>query len=116
MDKELRDRLYWLEEELLDEEPSEVTPLDLDSILDGIDLSDYVEEEEPVQEAPSRWGKQKLTRAEKIERQTYEEAYPMDERSVAPQNKKGVKDLAILALLEIIAILCVLGWWMQWLV
>lgn len=114
MDKELRDRLYWLEEELLEEEPSEVTPLDLDSILDGIDLSDY--EEEPVQEAPVRRGKQKLTRAEKIERQTYEEAYPMEERSVAPQKKKGVKGLAILALLEIIAILCVLGWWMQWLV
>lgn len=114
MDKELRDRLYWLEEELLEEEPSEMTDLDLDSILDGIDLNDY--EEEPIQETSPRRGRQKLTRAEKIERQTYEEAYPMEERSVAPQKKKGVKGLAILALLEIIAILCVLGWWLQWLV
>lgn len=114
MDKELRDRLYWLEEELLEEEPSDMSSLDLDAILEGIDLNDY--EEEPVQEAPPRRGKQKLSRAEKIEQQTYEEAYPMEERSVAPQKKKGVKGLVILAVLEIIAIFCVLGWWLQWLV
>lgn len=116
MDKELRDRLYWLEEELLEEEPSEVPPLDLDSILDGIDLNDYPEEVLPEPPVQTRRGKQKLSRAEKLERQRYEEAYPMEERSVAPQKKKGIKGLAILAILEIIAIFCVLGWWLQWLV
>lgn len=116
MDKQLRDRLYWLEEELLEEEPSEVTPLDLDAILDGIDLSDYGPEEEPEPTVPTRRGKQKLTRAEKLERQTYEYLYPMEERSIAPQKKKGLKGLTILAILEIIAIFCVLGWWLQWLV
>lgn len=116
MDKELRDRLYWLEEELLEEEPSVVAPLDLDSILDGIDLRDYGEEDTPEPPAPARTGRKKLSRAEKLERQTYEDAYPMEERSVAPQKKKGLKGLVILVILEIIAIFCVLGWWMQWLV
>lgn len=116
MDKELRDRLYWLEEELLSEEPTEVTPLDLDSILEGIDLRDYGAEEEPEAPVQPHRGKQKLSRAEKLERQIYEETYPMEERSLSPQKKKGTRGLKILAILEIIAIFCVLGWWMQWLI
>lgn len=113
MDKQLRDRLYWLEEELLEEEPSEVTPLDLDAILEGINLNDYEEEPQPP---VRREKKQKLSRAEKLEQQAYEDLYPMEGRSVAPQKKKGLKGLTILAILEIIAIFCVLAWWLQWLV
>lgn len=114
MDKEMRDRLYWLEEELREEEPKEDS-FDLDSILAGIDLNDYPEEPE-VKEEPAPRKKKKPTRAERMEQQLFEETYPMEERSVAPQKKKGIRGLVILAILEILGILAVLVWWLQWLV
>lgn len=114
MDKEMRDRLYWLDEELREEKPAEDS-FDLDSILAGIDLNDYPEE--PLEEEiPALRKKKKPTRAERMEQQVIEESYPMEDRSVAPQKKKGIKGLVILAVLEIIGILAVLAWWLQWLV
>lgn len=114
MDKEMRDRLYWLDEELREEEPTEDS-FDLDSILAGIDLNDYPEE--PLEEEiPAPRKKKKPTRAERLEQQVIEESYPMEERSVAPQKNKGIRGLVILAVLEIFGILAVLVWWLQWLV
>lgn len=114
MDQQLRDRLYWLDEELREEETSKDDTFDLDSLLEGINLNDYPEE--PVEEEPAPRKRKKPTRAERMEQQVYEESYPMEERSVAPQKKKGIKGLVILAVMEVIAIFVVLAWWLQWLV
>lgn len=115
MDKEMRDRLYWLDEELREEDAAEEA-FDLDSILAGIDLNDYPGEPEEEEEIPVPRKKKKLSRAEKLEQQSFEETYPMEERSVAPRKTKGVKGLMILACLEILGIFAVLAWWLQWLV
>ena len=102
MDKELRNRLYWLQEELTEEE------------YDLIFNDGEEEEEEPEFIAPPR--RQKLTRAEKFERQRLEELDPIEDRSLPVVKKKGIKGLVFLAVLEVIGILCVIGWWLQWLI
>lgn len=102
MDKELRDRLYWLEEELSEEEYDLI-------FRDGDDA------DEEVEEAPSV-RRRRLSRAEKLERARLEELDPIEERSVPVQKKKGIKGLVFLAVLEIIGILLIMGWWLQWLI
>lgn len=114
MDKEMRNRLYWLDSELREEDVPQEDTFDLDSILADIDLNDYPEEPEVEEPAPRK--QKKPTRAERMEQLVMDESYPMEERSVAPQKKKGIKGLVILAVLEIIGILAVLAWWLQWLV
>jgi len=102
MDKDLRDRLYWLQEELTEEE--------YDLIFD-----DGEKEEEPEFIAPPR-RQGKLTRAEKLERQRLQQMDPIEDRSAPVVKKKGIKGLVFLAVLEIIGILLVMGWWLQWLI
>ena len=98
MDKELRDRLYWLQEELTEEERAL--------------LFDDEEEEEEIILPPKR----RLTRAEKQERQRLQKLDPIEERSMPVYKKKGIKGLVVLACLEIIGILAIIGWWLQWLI
>ena len=98
MDKDLRDRLYWLTEELT-EDPQQMLFED--------------EEEEPEFIAPPR---RKITRAEQTERQQLQRQDPVEDRSAPVVKKKGIRGLVILAVLEIIGILLVMGWWLQWLI
>lgn len=86
MDRNLRQRLDWLSEELR-------------------------EEEEPEILTPGN----KLTRAEQAERQKLEQLDPMDKRSVPVRKKRNGTGLVFLALLVILGILYVTGWWQQWL-
>ena len=97
MDKDLRNRLYWLNEELTEEEE---------------DLLFVDEEEEPEYIAPPR--RRGLTRAERFEREKLEELDPLEKRSVPVAKKKGIKGYLFLAILEILGILLVIGWWLQW--
>lgn len=98
MDKDLRNRLYWLNEELTEEERS---------------LFSDPEEEPEFIEPPRRRG---LSRAERFEREKLEQLDPLEERSVPVVKKKGIKGYLFLAVLEILAILLVIGWWLQWLI
>ena len=98
MDKDLRDRLYWLQEELTEEDREPFFEID----------------EEPEFLPPPR--RRKPSRAEKQERRTLDELHPMEERSAPVVKKKGIKGLVFLAILEIIGILLVMGWWLQWLI
>lgn len=100
MDRELRNRLYWLAEELTEEERAL--------------LFDEDEEEEPEYIPPRRRGKP--SRAEKMERQRLQKLDPIEDRSAPVVKKKGIKGLLFLAALEILGILLILGWWMQWLI
>ena len=99
MDRELRQRLYWLAEELTEEERSL--------------LFDDREEEASTPE-PARRGR--LTRAERMERRKLEQMDPIEARSAPVVRKKGIRGLAFLAFLEILGILLVIGWWLQWLI
>ena len=101
MDKELRDRLYWLADELSEEDRSLL-------------FDDEVEEDEPELIPPPR--SRRLTYAEKQERKQLDDLYPMEERSAPVVKKKGIKGLVFLAALEILGILLVIGWWLQWLI
>ena len=96
MDRELRDRLYWLNEELTEE--------DRELLFD--------EEEDFIPPPRHR----KSSRAEMFERQKLEELDPMDSRSAPVVKKKGIKGFVFLAVLEILAILTIIGWWIQWLI
>ena len=101
MDRELRDRLYWLNDELTEEERA--------ILFDG----EEAEYQEPEFIEPPR---RKLSRAERMERQKLEELDPLEGRSAPVVRKKGIKGYVILAVLEIIGILLVMGWWLQWLI
>ena len=98
MDKDLRNRLYWLQEELTEEEQELL----------------FDEEEEPEFIEPPR--RRRLSYAEKSERQKLQELDPIEERSMPVVKKKGIKGYVTLAVLEIIGILLVMGWWLQWLI
>ena len=49
-------------------------------------------------------------------RAVYEDEDDDESRYMLLPKRKGCKGLAFLALLEIIAILAVVGWWLQWLI
>ena len=97
MDKDLRNRLYWLNEELTEE--------DRELCFD--------QEETEYLEPPRRRG---LSRAERFERQKLEQLDPLEDRSVPVVKKEGIKGYLFLAALEILGILLVIGWWLQWLI
>lgn len=101
MDKDLRDQLYWLAEELTEEERA----LLFDDAME-------TEEPEPIPSPRNR----RLTYAEKQERRRLDELDPVEDRSAPVVRKKGIKGLFFLACLEIIGILLLIGWWMQWII
>ena len=98
MDKELRDRLYWLNEELTEEEK---------------DLL-FHDEEEPEYIAPPR--RKRISQAERFERERLEELDPLADRSAPVVKKRGIRGYLFLAFLEILGILLLIGWWLQWLI
>ena len=96
-----RKSLHWMEDELLDEE--------LEDILYG-DEDEEEYEEEYHQPRIRRGRKQDFHRA------VYEDEDDDEDRYMILPKKKGIKGLVFLAVLETIAILAVLGWWLQWLI
>ena len=101
MDKNLRDRLYWLNEELTEEERNLL-------------FREEEAEEEP-DFLPPRRGR-KPSYAERSERQKLQELDPIEDRSAPVVKKKGIGGYVFLAVLEILAIFVVIGWWLQWLI
>ena len=99
MNKDLRRQLYWLNEELTEEER---------------ELLFEEGEEEPEFIQPPRRGR--LSRAERSERQKMQQLDPIEERSAPVVKRKGIKGYVFLAVLEILGILLVMGWWLQWLI
>ena len=71
-------------------------------------------EEEPEFIEPPRRGR--LTRAERSERQKMQQLDPIEQRSAPVVKSKGIKGYVFLAVLEILGILLVMGWWLQWLI
>ena len=121
--------LKWLEQELLASE----RPTSLDGIShDTADLLAQVDQilEETQEPEPPVFAQKRTrrTRGEQIEqahvrRQFDEDAAVLTKtrkhlRNEAKQRKKenlnrNIKGLVVLAVLEIIGILCILGWWLQ---
>ena len=94
-----RKSLHWMEDELLDEE--------LEDILYGDE-----EDEEEGYERPRRHGRKQ----QDFHRAVYEDEDDDEDRYMLLPKRKGIKGLVFLAVLELIAILAVLGWWLQWLI
>ena len=92
-----RKSLHRIEDELLDEE--------LEDILYGD------EEEEFAQEY--RQPRIRRGRRRDFSRAVYEDEDDDEDRYMILPKKKGIKGLVFLAALEILAILAVLGWWLQ---
>lgn len=84
-----RQKLDWLEEELLDDE--------LEEILYG--------EEDADARGPAEF-----------HRAVYADEDDDEERYVLLPKRKGIKGLVFLAVLEVLGILAILGWWLQWLI
>lgn len=84
-----RQKLDWLEEELLDDE--------LEEILYG--------EEDADARSPAEF-----------HRAVYADEDDDEERYVLLPKRKGIKGLVFLAVLEVLGILAILGWWLQWLI
>ena len=84
-----RQKLDWLEEELLDDE--------LEEILYGDEDTD-------------------TGRTAEFHRAVYADEDDDEERYVLLPKRKGIKGLVFLAVLEILGILAILGWWLQWLI
>ena len=94
-----RKSLHRIEDELLDEE--------LEDILYGDE-----EDEEEEYERPRRRGRKQRD----FHRAVYEDEDDDEERYMLLPRRKGTGWLKFLALLEIIAILASVGWWLQWLI
>ena len=121
MDKDLHDRLQWLEEELKEADlPEGDQNFDLDDIL-----NEFSQEEQPT--TPAR------NRAVEFDRmafgdETFDESTAVrvtrkKEKTTRSEPKKGIKDepkkkgikgLVVLAILEVVAILVVLLRWALW--
>jgi len=123
-----RKNLKWLEQELLEEEAPQVFAGEDDDLLSRVDA---LLEEPSAEEAPagsfgsgSRGAKAErkhiarqfdesaavLTKTKRQLRKEAKQRKIAEKRSAVNRNLKG---LVFLALLEIIGILCILGWWLQ---
>ena len=121
--------LKWLEQELLDSErpavPGGITQ-DTAELLSQVDeLLLELEEPEPPVFMQKRKKTTKGERAEQF-RKRHQAAptaavYTKTRRQLRKERRqlkkdgvnKNIRDLAVLAMLEIIGILCILGWWLQ---
>lgn len=135
-----RKNLKWLERELLAAEeqpqvapkPEEITYEKPDDLLQRVDA---LLAEEP--EIPVFMGKQKNTKASRAAAVKVHTVPQFDERAAIPvktrrqlkeearqrkaaRKKAGVnrniKNLTLLAALELLGILAIIGWWLQWLI
>jgi hypothetical protein len=122
-----RSNLKWLEQELLDaERPAAPRGISEDT-ADLLAQVDQFLEEEP--EPPAFVQKRKRqTIGEKTERSRISQQFDPSsavltktKRQLRQERRKqkkanlnrNIKDLVVLAILEIIGILCILGWWLQ---
>lgn len=122
-----RNNLKWLEQELLAAErpaaPKEITD-DTAQLLAQVDdlLDDLSEPEPPV------FVQKRQTMGEKAERQHISRQFDEDAAVLTKTRgqlrkekrkqkresvNRNIKGLVVLAVLEIIGILCILGWWLQ---
>lgn len=124
MDRDLYQRLSWLEEELLDEEYEEYENYE---DLSHLDVEDIIEEFSEPQEPPRRLAKRNraayFDRAQYADEEFDESTALLVERKKTGQAKrekqpkrKGIGDLVFLACLELAGILAVIWWWMRWLI
>ena len=97
-----RKSLHRIEDELLDEE--------LEDILYGDEENEDEYEEEYRQPRARKGGRRDFHRT------VYEDEDDDEDRYMLLPKRKGIKGLVFLAVLEIIAIRAVLGWWLQWLI
>ena len=125
-----RKNLKWLEQQLLEAEAPQSFSTDTDDLMTRVDaLLEEIQEPDPPAFSRKSVRKTRGQRAEQahIEKQFDESAAVLTKtkkqlRKEAKQQKIAekkstvnhkLKDLVILALLEIIGILCILGWWLQ---
>ena len=120
MDKDLHDRLQWLEEELLEADlPEGDQNFDLDDIL-----NEFSQEEQPA--APVRNRAVEFDRmafgyetfdestAVRVTRKKEKATRSEPKKGIRGEPKKGIKGLVVLAVLEVVAILVVLLRWALW--
>ena len=102
--------LHWLEEELLaDEEEACEEEFDEEYEDGDEEEEDWEEYREPVRPRRRR-------RPVPVSPGIYEdEAFDEDAAVLAPPEKRGVFKLLVLAVLEILAILAIVRWWIRWL-
>ena len=119
--------LKWLQQELLDaERPAVPRDISEDTAQLLAQVDDLLKEEpEPPAFVQKRKKQTRGERAERshISRQSAPSAvvYTKTKRQLRKEKRKqkrdnvnrNIKDLVVLAVLEIIGILCVLGWWLQ---
>jgi len=99
-----RQKLRWMEQELLAEEET-------DDFLEDFDPE--LREELELTPDDLRPGK---NLAVDFSRAVYEDESDIEADYVPPtKKKKGVGGLVFLALMEILGILAIIGWWKQWL-
>lgn len=134
-----RRNLKWLEQELLAEEDVFQTftappEIDYEQDDDLLELVDKLIEEETEEVSPSRNPANRRSRKSQAERIQQAQASKLDSsaavlvktkkqlRQEAKQKKtaekkaninRNIKDLVLLAILEILGILAILGWWLQ---
>lgn len=119
-----RKNLQWLQRQLLEEEDCEyafAAPEDTDLLIRADRLL-----EEDGEEILVRRGRKRPTAGERAE-EAHQKRGPEENAAVFVKTKKQLRreakrkknvnrklaDLVILAVLEIIGILCILGWWLQ---
>ena len=114
--------LKWMEQELLElERPAAPAGISEDTaqLLAQVDhLLTDLEDPEPPAFARKR---KKQTKSEWVERQSISRQFDPSAAVLTKTKRKqkkdsvnrNIRDLVVLALLEIIGILCILGWWLQ---
>lgn len=115
-----RSELDWLEDELLDEELEEILygSGEDDEEYDEYDDGEYGNEEYDEDDAEAEYAqaKPRSRRREKKRRRTVYPDEDDEERYMLLPKRKGIKGLVFLAVLELIGILAIIGWWLQWLI
>ena len=120
MDKDLHNRLQWLEEELLEDNlPADDQEFNLDDIL-----NEFSQEEQPTASSRNRavefdrmaFGDEAFdeSTAVLVARKKEAKSEPKKKAAKGEPKKKGIKGLAILAILEVVAIFVVLLRWALW--
>ena len=114
--------LKWMEQELLElERPAAPAGISEDTaqLLAQVDhLLTDLEDPEPPAFARKR---KKQTKSEWVERQSISRQFDPSAAVLTKTKRKqkkdsvnrNIRDLVVLAILEIIGILCILGWWLQ---
>ena len=141
MRDDLRRNLQWLEEELLSEEeepeeefsdePEEERDTEFDDLMDRVDeLLD--EDDASPQTRGFAFSRTRRNPAVDFARTVYADEEPPElvgrpatraqkkqqafAQKEAPQKRTDIKGLVVLACLEVLGILAIIGWWLRWLI